>query len=243
MPRKSNQTQYDGMMSVFKQSPIRGESQRRQRPSANPPARVVDSSLLHPPRSHTPRVPTTPVGLASPSMAFPNEIPLASYPDSITHTSPYGWGETAAVSPLPYSDMSSLPVAGAYYTDPAYSMQPFGASPLSTSPLPLGGSNQVPKAKRWMLQMSYNGQSRRIYLSAEKFQFPQTHCKCGTLIRLMHLPTLTIVNDWQPDVNVLWNFRGNGRNDWIEGPSQGNYISQAECPVCHVHLRLYGPSS
>ncbi|THH08805.1 hypothetical protein EW145_g2451 [Phellinidium pouzarii] len=211
MPRKSNQTQYDDMMSVFKQRPMSGETQRRSRDVMNTPSAVVDP-LTSTRRSDIPRPPSASATTSAPASVFT----APTQPSSYGCGSPAYWDEPYTTpSSTAYAPISPLSPSVHYYTN-----QSFDVQTLSADTLPLAGSSRTLGTSRWMIMIaSVNGQKARQWLSADKFQLPVTQCACGTHFRFLHLLTMAGVS--QPSVGVLFNFRNEGQNVWIEGTAQG----------------------
>ncbi|KAH8118736.1 hypothetical protein DFH11DRAFT_1540850 [Phellopilus nigrolimitatus] len=238
MPRKSNQTEYDDMMSVFKQSPISSETRRRHRTHAGHPTRAVDPRPVNAPRSHPPHPPQTPVRSAEIFPASPGQCSGA--------VSPVEAGSPVSPSPL-YTGLSTIPNDPYLFGNSAYQvMQSFDAtSPLSTASQPLAGPSHPPKSntRYWMVLVIYNGQQDKRPLLIQKFHLPQTQCVCGAHIRVLHLPSMVDVPpNWQV-IGILWNFRKPGSNEWVEGVVSNDCASYTRCPTCQAQFCLYGPYS
>ncbi|KAI5117320.1 hypothetical protein M0805_000446 [Coniferiporia weirii] len=239
MPRKRNQTRYDGMMSVFKQGPVRSETQRDY-PCTEEDIRAP---MHHTSRTQDQNFPFTLAGDASPALALLGEMQLPSYTDG---TSPHMWNKSSMTAYPPYDNVGSLPVSG-YENAHCQAIYSFDPPPSHLAPsFSSASSSETLNTGQWIVRIFPNGQGQNLSLSfsVEKFQIPYAQCVCGVHLRFLHLPTL-VPGDWQPNVGVLWNFRRDESNVWLEGEPYGDCVSLVRCPApaCCAQLRLYGPCS
>lgn len=200
-------------MSVFRQDGQRS-SQRRD---TNHPSQAS----AHRSRTPHPQVPAS-VPAAYDYSAQP-QVPASSG----GLASPVSWDPSLGTT-FPTPDVRSAPFSGNAYPDYVQPMNP------PTSSQPYGTPGQ------WMVQFNFGeGRRHRQPVPMQMHQVPELQCRCGTHIRIVHLPTLV---NWTPPFGVLWNFKVNGKNGWFEGSFTDTCVSTAKCPTCNAFISLHCPA-
>ncbi|EJD01611.1 uncharacterized protein FOMMEDRAFT_148062 [Fomitiporia mediterranea MF3/22] len=228
MPRNPNPTQYDSQMTKFKTH----EARARRTSHASSPSHVADPGHGQIPRSRTPhptRISTASAGAYS-AIADQPQLPHTTSGG----VSPHGWGESYG---------ASNPSGGSHY--PAYSpYNTMSSHDMSSTLMASGNAPQMAytSSGQWILVFRLDGErQRQCTLPIEQHQVPHAQCPCGTTVRIVHLPSIV---GWTPPFNVLWNFKKNTSNAWIEGTTPiSNCISAAKCPSCGAQITLHASAA
>ncbi|KAL5529992.1 hypothetical protein ACEPAF_6249 [Sanghuangporus sanghuang] len=214
----------DVQMSVFRQDGDRRSSHRRD---TNAPVQAAV------PRSRTPHPTRDPV-IAPATYGYPvqPQVPASSGGG----VSPQGWDELYG-STYPGASVQDTPHGTNIYGNiPPYGQTSAIVNPATSSQTPYNTPSQ------WIVQFNYDSgrEPRQVAVPIQRHQVPELQCLCGTHIRIVHLPTLV---NWIPPFGVLWNFKLNDRNGWLEGNNTNACISATGCPRCKAYITLHGPTT
>ncbi|KAL5487609.1 hypothetical protein ACEPAI_5717 [Sanghuangporus weigelae] len=211
-------------MSVFSWDGDRRSSRRRD---TNPPAQAAV------PRSRTPH-PTQVPAIAPTTYGYPvqPQVPASSG----GAVSPQGWDELYGSTYTGTSVQGTTYGTGVYEDIPPYGQTSAIMNPATSSQTSYNTPSQ------WIVQFNYDGsrEPRQVAVQIQRHQVPELQCRCGIHIRIVHLPTLV---NWTPPFGVLWNFKLNDNNGWLEGNNTNACISATRCPRCKAYITLHGPAT
>lgn len=104
--------------------------------------------------------------------------------------------------------------------------RPLTYSAPNDSMMPVAGTST------WMFEIG--GEQR--YLNVRRYELPEVRCPCGSLVKMLHLPTYVYSTEWvEPPFGVLWNF--NNSNYWVAGRAVCTYSYEAQCGTCQVGVK------
>ena len=220
-------------MSVFKQNPSRATSHRRSgRPNtqtrATNPSPTATSNTPFPSYSEYP----TPTGASSGSIpsghtiSFPWNSQSGPLQPSGPSTSGIAGGELySGISYAPASSYNAQFPAQASFPDVSSSVYP--SDPYdNTSEAPVALS--ITTGQSFVILKKFGtGLMKKTPLHCVDYDLPSFHCACGAKVRILNTQNYGI-----PVTGLLWNFKLDSTNHWIESPMGSPESQGLECPVC-----------